>query len=727
MLNDVKLIHKAENNMTEWGGGGNLLADFNHCTGCSACMAICPKNAIKMMEDDEGFLSPKIDESLCINCGLCNKVCPILNQHKNPKSPESYALKIKDTQQRIKSSSGGIAYAISKLFIERGAYICGAATEGFYVKHIIINNLNDLHKLQGSKYVQSDMNDCFRRIKKLLIKGQTVLFIGTPCQVAGIKNFCKDVDQRLFTIDLICHGVPSPKVLHSYINELKPEYYTAVTVKFRDKRSGWNDSVSITLLDSEGDTVFHEKQNANPYMKGFLSNVFNRRSCGNCPFACAERVGDMTLGDFWGIESVDRRLNDGKGTSLVLSNSAKGQFMGKAIIDEIEGYPIPMEVPIYFQHNLKEPSPHSPLRDEFFEYFRTGESVIDWLERKLFPVGLLNLQYSDNFGAVLVAYSLSTVLNKLGYPSEIININPTLNPEPNFESFRKKYYKRSAPIYDPRMLKFLNPFYKRIIVGADQVFRITPTETFMLGWTSGDKTLISYSASFGFDIENFQASIPDKVCESLLKRFDFISVREDSGVDICKKRFQVPAVHIIDPTMLLTANDYQKLIDDDEHISIPDKPYIGLMVWDELLKDVRDSKYFQDFASQYELVDCLKYDDSHYRTVGQWLALIKNATYIITESFHCCVFSTLFHKQFIAIPNEGRGNARIPSLLRQLHIPSNRLVNSVNDVSLNSFNDLINFDEVDKTLNLERKKGLDFLKMALNKRPSHKGEVYVIN
>lgn len=307
------------------------------CSGCSACKNICPRNAIVMLEDEEGFVYPKINSKFCISCGLCEKVCPILNQKAEEVTlPKAYAAYNKNEKIRMQSSSGGIFTEISNQILKNDGVIFGAVfDENFNVIHDEITNEQDLEKIRGSKYIQSNINFTYKNARQYLQSGREVLFTGTPCQIEGLYSFLGKDFENLYTQDLICHGVPSKKVWRKYLEYRKkvdndlPEKLT-----FRNKENkGWsNYEVSFKYCNK----VVNIDHNKDLYMKIFLCDALLRPSCYDCKFKKKHRRSDITLADFWGINNVVPDMNDEKGTSLVIVNSKKGEKLLSKISNNIE-------------------------------------------------------------------------------------------------------------------------------------------------------------------------------------------------------------------------------------------------------------------------------------------------------------------------------------------------------------------------------------------------------
>lgn len=315
------------------------ICEYKDCTGCFACQSICPKNAISIEEDSTGFKYPIIDQNLCIDCHACTKVCPAINLCERSAASKAIAAINKDCPSTIKHASGGIATLISEWFIHQGGIVYGCSGESIEnIHHIRVEKTSDLRKLYGSKYIQSSLTDIYPSIQKDLKENKKVLFIGVGCQVAAIKNRFKSYEKNLYTIDIICHGGSSQKILNSNLDYYKKKYKTSKleNVSFRKKRIEKDGNLSITYgfyFTSKGvRREFSDIEDMFSY--GYANNLIFRESCYNCQFTTLNRSGDITLGDFWKLR-VDNGKFKKKGNSLVLLNSAKGEEIWNAISSQI--------------------------------------------------------------------------------------------------------------------------------------------------------------------------------------------------------------------------------------------------------------------------------------------------------------------------------------------------------------------------------------------------------
>lgn len=327
------------------------------CVGCGACMQRCPTRCIVMLEDEQGFLYPKIDNERCKNCGVCEKVCPVINQANSQKPTKVYAAWHKDNEIRFNSSSGGIFYALAKQVIDENGVVFGASfNDDWEVVHICVETIDDLQKLQGSKYVQSKIEESYSCAEKFLNSGRKVMFVGTPCQIIGLHRFLsKNYGAQLLKVDLVCHGTPSPLFWRNYLSYKTHTYsesqqllstncngYRIKNINFRDKRFGWNkfgftihftdikNSKISDLQSSEKDSELFEPMTSNLYMKSFLSDLNLRPSCFACPARGGKSLSDLTLSDYWGVKQKYPSLYDRKGVSLIMENSYNGSMALKS-------------------------------------------------------------------------------------------------------------------------------------------------------------------------------------------------------------------------------------------------------------------------------------------------------------------------------------------------------------------------------------------------------------
>lgn len=314
-----------------------IVVEKEKCSGCFACVSICPVSCISMEEDSEGFWYPQINLSTCIECNLCRKSCPVISKRDRIKKEKTIvAAKCKDDTVRLKSSSGGIFSLLAEAIFAQAGVVYGAAfsEDCKTVIHVRIDQKRDLWKLQGSKYVQSKIANCYKEAKKDLDSGRKVLFTGTPCQIEGLRSYLMKEYNNLYLQDIVCHGVPSPLVWRKYVEYREKKARGSVErAYFRYKKYGWN-MFSLLFKFSNGRKYIGRKRE-DLYLRGFLANLFLRQSCYQCSFKGLDRNSDITLADFWGIDNIFSNMNDDKGISIVVINSEKGGELFDNIKDKI--------------------------------------------------------------------------------------------------------------------------------------------------------------------------------------------------------------------------------------------------------------------------------------------------------------------------------------------------------------------------------------------------------
>lgn len=341
------------------------------CCGCSACMAACPVDAIEMTADEEGFRYPQIDKEKCINCGKCERVCPIKNPAPEvPKEQKAYLFQLKDKNLRMDSTSGGAFTAIASAVLREGGVVFGAAyDENLQVIHTYVEKEADLWRFRNSKYVQSNVQDSFRKVKEFLQQGRKVCFSGTPCQVEGLHSYLKTVDkkQNLILVDLVCHAVPSPLLWKKYAAWQQQRLGKEIgNIRFRDKRHYGYKYSQMVIEDKEGNVLYHSGVESDPYLRAFFSNLSDRPSCYECRFKKRYRVSDMTIWDCFDVGLKDKTFDDDLGTTNVLIHNAEKE---KIIRENQQGIvrEIPADKCVAGMRELVNSVPKNNKRQEFFD------------------------------------------------------------------------------------------------------------------------------------------------------------------------------------------------------------------------------------------------------------------------------------------------------------------------------------------------------------------------
>lgn len=356
-----------------------MLPNRNACTGCGGCAAVCPKGCIRMSADAEGFLYPRVDESQCVNCKLCEKACAVLHPPRVSGSAELLAAQNTDGVIRQESSSGGVFTALAETIIGQGGAVCAAAYgENFAVEHRIAFTMEELASMRGAKYAQSHAGHLFRQLKQLLTEGKPVMFVGTPCQCAGLKGYLGQDHDQLLTADMICHGVPAPVVWENYVNRrraLDARGAQIDAIDLRSKSTGWSNYAYSVMFRYVDGSVYSVPQREDPYMRGFVGDLYLRPSCSGCSFKGIHRCSDLTLGDCWGIWDSHPEFDDNKGTSLLLIQSEKGRQMWDMISPRFRCAALSEEAATKWNPSALSASTAHAARGEFFRRLRAGEKV----------------------------------------------------------------------------------------------------------------------------------------------------------------------------------------------------------------------------------------------------------------------------------------------------------------------------------------------------------------
>jgi len=691
---------------------------INKCSGCSACVNICPQDAISMEYNKEGFLYPKIDTKKCINCNLCSKVCQI-NQHKiTNKIPKEVIAASANDEIREKSSSGGMFGLLAKEVLKQKGYVCGASFSDDFkkVEHIIISNEKELPKLQTSKYIQSDLGQIFKSIKKLLEENKLVLFCATPCQVEGLNNFLIKEYPNLITIDILCHGAPSPLVWREYLNEISKNEKIE-SINFRDKKNGWSSPLTLNIK-FKNKKELSLKSNEDLYYRAFLKNLILRKSCSTCQYTNLSRMGDITLGDFWGINKYNKNLNDNKGLSLVCVNSKKGEMLFSKIKNELKSFSkVPLEYAIRGNLVLEKPCKTHTNRELFFKKFQK-RNILNILRESLENIekydGIIhNFWYSySNYGAILTAYAIQQLFLNKGYDFKFLNYTPQINKKRYKDSFAKKfadeYFSLSKEIKTIKDFEKLNEKCEIFVCGSDQILRDGYLQKnynlSLFPYTNLSKKRYVFSGSFG--IEDFKSNEENLAkLQKLFLRFDKITTREKSGVEIFKKYFNIESTNLLDPVFLIEKKYFENLI--NKNYSKYDNQTIA---------------YILDYSKEKQ--EKIKTFEEKYKTkviniarknieVKEFLYAIKKLNYFITDSFHGACFAIIFNKNFICLKNIERGSTRFDSISEKFNI-SNHFVDIENQIEL--FENDFDWKNIEKIIFDEQKIGNDFIEEIINSK-----------
>lgn len=343
------------------------------CNGCGVCVSVCPKQCIKMKEDEEGFLYPVIDEKKCIKCNKCKNICS--NNLIVREKGEAYIAINKIDEQRKKSASGGMFFLLASNIQNKKGIVFGAKyNENLEVIHDYAKTLKECEEFMGSKYVRSNTDGIYDKVKEFLKEDKYVLFTGTPCQIAGLKLFLNKEYEKLITCEIICHANPSPKIFKKYIKELEVKRNKTVNIiEFRSKENGWSNSTPI-INYSDG-----TKEEDRTFYNAFIAELFNRPSCHSCVFSGIERQADFTIGDLWGIEKIDANMNDKKGVSLLILNSLKAKNIFNEIKENLDYKKIDLELAFSYNHNKNVPM--NEKRTKFFKKVNKYGNVIKYMQK----------------------------------------------------------------------------------------------------------------------------------------------------------------------------------------------------------------------------------------------------------------------------------------------------------------------------------------------------------
>ncbi len=697
-----------------------------NCSVCTACVSKCPKSAINISK--KVYNEIKVNNK-CVDCNICKNNCPG-NKTKERNKPVFKVARVKSSTNINKSTSGGLFGEIARYVLKHSGIVYGAVfSDDFHsVKHTRCTNSDDLNKILKSKYVRSNMNNNFLLAEKDLKKGKTVLFSGTPCQIAGLKCFLKKDYSNLITVDIICRGTPSEKIWSKYLTSLEIKFQSkAKCVDFRYYNE--NDPTKGFLVEFKNGKVYNEALYDTTYGKAFLTGLINYPSCGNCQFKAFKNYSDITLCDAWGYENSEYKHKN----SLVMLNTSNGKTIYNKIknkliefddfdIEKLLNSNYPILYPTYNHYNRNKIEKLSNNINNQLSYWQQEKNG---LKKDKDGVGIINFHYENyNYGANLIAYSLSEAVKKVGYNPYIIDFDPFKEFNPleryrtiEFLNFRKKYLNMTPRFRNKDELNILTDYLDMYITGSDQVWRKQITganiETYFLDFAKG-KNKISYAASFGTnDFEGNEEETED--CKVLLKSFYNISVREEEGQKILSNRFGQESTLVLDPTLLLKKEEYEKLITETYDEKIDVAVYFVMDHENTILND----KNFARLFPKKKIVNIKGNIETlgtttifKYNSISKWLDGIRKCEYLVTDSYHGVIFGTIFHKKIICIGKKSKALSRFKTLFNNLKGNLESIIfSSLNSVK--STETAINYEEIDANIEKLRERSFAFLQNSL--------------
>lgn len=710
----------------------NNIASVPPCFGCGACFNACPAHAITMRFNSNGFLEPVVDGDACISCGLCRKVCPKLNPTEEEEPRDSfYAGWSKDAGLVKKCSSGGICGAIAESYIRQGHIVYGVVWKRTGICHTRIDNLDNLPSIFGSKYGQSNTGDTYRQALQDLKNGREVLYIGTPCQIAGLKSYLRKDYANLLTIDIVCHGVPSRHMEEKFLSDMEGGGRKATRVHYRDKTYGWRNYCHCAELDngaSYRETCFNDV-----WMRGFISDIALNDACYSCPFRIGTYRSDLTCGDCWGADKVRHPFwNHKNGISVIAVHSDKGRQALAGV--SLRLHRITKERALAFNPSFCKRSVDIPLKRGAYLRDMQGEKTLaeinkDYLHvfRQKHDVAILGMWMGTNYGGLLTAYALYRAVREMGYSTVLLDhqYSYPYNDHSNvFWQFIHREHPVTTPVPTLRSLKTTVHGIRTLLVGSDQVWNpfCGYQHYYYLDFAAPEHRKVAYAASFGNSLHMYQGEYMARA-KAYLQRFDAISVRERQGVEMLRDHFGVPeAKHALDPVFLRDAAWWNGLADNGG-IDVGERYLLAYILNSTPEKQAAIAKaarergigkviYIFDGARKQPLdkQPGLEITSFNGIDVYSWLKVIRDADLVITDSFHGTCFSIIFKKQVFAIGNSTRGMDRFTSLAEQFSL-QDRLVPEDN-ISFPAGNE-INYAEVQETLERLRSDSLGWLSTQL--------------
>lgn len=713
------------------------IAFSNECIGCFSCVYSCPVGALEEGTDNEGFYKPIINEDKCVECGKCSTACPISCKidRGHYDHPDLYVFTNENPSSDMSATVGGVKIVAEKC-IQNNAEVVGAVWDENYECVLeFASEKESLKRIYKSKYVQSRTSDIYLKVEKKLKQGITIIFTGLPCQVEGLYSFLgKDYD-NLYTIDLLCNNVPSPKVFRKFIDEITNNE-KVLELDFRYKGTEEIGNYALRVRTEKEDRIFVSSKDA-LYYRAFIDRKMAGKQCENCSFGKFPRPGDISLGDIFGAEVIDKKYVPGK-TESMLINSEKGIKLANLIFESATDYrQVPIQILKDMHPHLVREWPLHPDRDRFykmldqFSFFKTCKALND----NFYDVAIVGLPTNPNYGGALTYLALKWILDDLNKTSLMI-----LPPGDDYiwlpkriTNFRNNPYSSGEIVCMPDKFNMweLSNCSNVFMIGSDQLFSThfvnngiysDCDEFASLDWVSNDKKKVAYAASFG----DIKVDCPNDMKERMryfIRKFDEFSVREESAVKLCKETFDMPVTWVLDPIFLCGNEKFIRLTEGAETSDTE--------LFSYLLDETEDTGRIEKSISNETSLRLSKIGDSALKQVAcieDWLASVIKAKFIITDSFHCTCFAVMFNIPFVTFVNKTRGTTRF-ELFRFLGL-EDRLITGWDNYLEKKDRLLakdIDWGSVNKKLDELRKKSKEVLRRQLEPQSKHYDDYDVLH
>lgn len=675
------------------------LAPSDKCTGCGACANVCSRGAISMQWNEEGFLSPVVDEKLCVNCGACSKTCPVLDaterySHKPYAYANVYGGWHKDKGKRVASSSGGVFTALAEAVIGKGGVVFGVEqhhdlTAGF----TRVDTIEDLARLRGSKYTQAKVGHVYKEVRAALNAEKRVLFSGTPCQVVALLSYLRKPHPQLITCAVACHGVPTRHLYDSYLSYMRTQAGAPIScAEFRVKDPNWlNYSLRLGYSVKLPPTLTTHKRDM--YMRGFLSDGCLNQACYTCNWNIPHR-SDITLADYWGVPLTHPEWKNEEGVSFVYANTEEGQKLldeCAADLELVKESPKNHNVARSYNGGLSRRSHlHRPLRRErIIKDLQTlplpvalKKHLCDTALKPRKDVAIMGMWMTCNYGAVFTTHALYRVIESMGLDPILLDVSANMrercrDEKTVFRRFIAAEKLQKTPSISVAQLSAWNDRADTFLIGSDQVWRHeymgASVTAYFLNFVQGGKRRIAYGPSFGIETAEYPAGRMAEAA-ACLQSFDAVSSREYSGVETLRNQFNIDSTFVLDPVFLHSAEEWSKSAaraerkPEGEYVlsyildPTPDKRAMLLHIKEResktLINMVDAQSDFEGKKAALDLPDVVE-----NLTLEEWLYNVQHCSHFVTDSFHGMCFALIFNKPFTCIANPKRGFPRFTSLL----------------------------------------------------------------